>query len=371
MKKKVKKSSILRVGAVAAFAAAVALMIVAISGTVSDMKDAAIAKTADAILASAGVSDEKLISVPVVYYDQKMDACADLYDLEAREAVESRQFEWKECGYYNSEIEQGLADFYLSEDYLPVATGNGQLTSNRGIDFSRWFKATEGLSASYAGILKMNYRASGAEFSFVQDEFYPLDAAEFSKDDAVNADGHNHLFTMNFAVPFTVLKSGEESFAITADDDTFVYVGNELVIDMGGVHEATTGRFYITEEGEVFAGVGEEEMAYTGVKVDGASIVRIFHADRNSSESTFSVVFSKMNLSITNTKLADADSDEIQVAYDPTDPSYIGPLGETSVFRPDETKGLVILATIEGFAIIVLAISLIYAVSRCLRHARN
>ena len=370
MKKKMKKSSILGFGAMAAFAIAAGLMMVAIAGTVGELKETAVAKTADAILASAGVSEEKLISVPVLYYDQKMDACADLYNISGRAAVFQRQFEWTECGYYHSEVETGLAEFYLSDEYLPVATGAGELTSNRGIDFSRWFSAKEGESASYAGVLKMSYRAAGAEFSFTQEEFYPLDAAEFSAGDSVNRDGHNHLFTMNLAVPFTVLKSGDESFMITADDDTFVYLGNELVIDMGGIHGATTGRFRISEEGEVYAAVGDEEMSYTGVRVSDSSIVRIFHADRDSSESTFSIRFSRMNLSIINTELAEKEG-EIQVAYDPTDPSYVAPLGETTVFRPDETKGLIILVAIEGFAVKLFTIMFTCVVSRYWRRAHS
>lgn len=370
MKKKVQKASVLSLGAIAAFAIATAAMIFMISRTVGELKETAVAKTADAILASAGVSEERAVSLPVVYYDQKMDECANLYDSAARATVFKRQFEWSKCGYYHDEIEQGLAEYELSEDYLPVATGAGELTSNRGVDFSGWFEAVEGKNASYAGILKLNYRAAGAEFYFAQDEFYPLDSATFSAGDSVNEDGHNHLFTMSLAVPFTVLKSGEESFAITADDDTFVYVGDKLVIDMGGIHGATTGRFSISKEGEVFAAVGEEEMTYTGVRVEESSIVRIFHADRDSNDSVFSIRFSKMNLAVINTELANADG-EIQIAYDPSDPSYIPPLGETSVFRPDGTKGLITMIAVEGGVTIVLAIMLIYAVSRCWRRVHN
>ena len=77
-----------------------------------------------------------------------------------------------------------------------------------------------------------------------------------------------------------------------------------------------------------------------------------------------------MNLSIINTELAEKEG-EIQVAYDPTDPSYVAPLGETTVFRPDETKGLIILVAIEGFAVILFTIMFTCVVSRYWRRAHS
>ena len=90
-------------------------------------------------------------------------------------------------------------------------------------------------------------------------------------------------------------------------------------------------------------------------KSDG-SIVRIYHADRDSADSEFNVKFSGMNLSVTDAKLAKGSDDGVQVAYDPSDPTYVAPLGESSVFRPDSTKGLIVMATIEGVMIVVVSV---------------
>lgn len=365
MKQRKKKSQLFGGIALVVLGLGAVLAIVGLSNTVGEITEKAISKTPDAILASAGVSEEKLVSVPVLYYDQKPDDCVDLYDVSLSRAVYARQFEWTNCGYYNKELEQGLVEFELNEDYLPVATGAGRLTTNRGADTVQWFKAVDSRSKSYAGTLGMRYVANGARFIFESAEFYPLDEVESSKDESINIDGHNHLFTMNFAVPFTVLNSGEESFEITADDDTFVFVGNKLVLDMGGIHDAVIGRFAIHENGEIYAGVDDESLAYSGVTVaegDG-SIVRIYHADRDSFNSTFSVEFNGMNLSVTDTKLADSDSDGVQIAYDLSDPTYVAPLGESSVFRPDSTKGLIVMATIEGVMVVVVAV-LVVSVAR-------
>jgi len=359
MKKQKNKSRLFGWIALGVFGLGAMVAIFGMSNTISEIREVSVAKTPDAILASAGVSEEKLVSLPVLYYDQKADECVNLYDANLSDALYVRQFEWESCGYYNQEIEQGLAEFELDDKYMPVATGEGRLTSNRGVDFDRWFEATDNKSANYAGTLEMAYSADGAEFIFEAENFYPLDAAEFSKGDFVNDDGHNHLFTMNFAVPFTVLGSGAEEFTIKADDDTFVYVGNELAIDMGGVHEATTGRFVVRENGEIYAGVEDEELAYTGVNVQvgEGSIVRIFHADRDASDSMFDVKFSGMNLSVTSTELAQGEG--VQIAYDPSNPTYVAPLGESSIFRPDSTKGLIVLATVEGVVIVAVSVLMV------------
>lgn len=349
-----KKSRVMMMTGLGVFSVGLLLSIFGLSKTVENIDKIAISGEPEAILASAGVEEGSDISLPVSYFDQKADECVNLYDLGNNKELKSRQFEWSSCGYAYREIEQGLVEYELNEKYLPVATGAGKMMPDRGLtDLTRWFENVDGKSKAYTGTLKLTYEA-GAEFSFESDEFYPLDEVDFSAGDSVN-EKHNKLFTMNFVVPFTVTASGEENFEITADDDTFVFVGNRLVLDMGGIHEASTGKLSINEEGEVYASVDGEDLAYSGTTVtkDEGSIVRIFHADRDSKDSVFKVNFSKMNLNVVESKVAGTDG--VQVAYDPNDLSYVAPLGETSVVKPDGTKGYAIMATILGVAIISCA----------------
>ncbi|MBO7718424.1 fibro-slime domain-containing protein [Candidatus Saccharibacteria bacterium] len=339
------------------FGLGILLAIAGLSNMVGEVRDNLISKTPNALLASAGLDDGKEVSIAVSYFDQRADECVNLYDAASMNELKTRQFEWTSCGYYNKGLEQGLVEYYLDENYDLIGVG-GELMSNRGLaDLSRWSQSVEGKSQNYFGTLKMNYKASGAEFSYESDEFYPLDEVSFSSDDAVNKDGHNHLFTMNLVVPFTVLMSGDESFEITADDDTFVFIGNELALDMGGIHDALTGRVSISGSGEVYASVDGEEMAYSGINIseNSGSTVRIFHSDRDSENSVFKMVFHEMDLNVMNTRMAGVD-EGIQIAYDPTDPSFVAPLGETSVFYPDSTRGYMIMAMIFGIVVVVFSV---------------
>lgn len=318
-----------------------------------------LSKTPSAILASAGLDDGGEVALNVIYFDQLSDECVNIYDQNQNEALKSRQFEWTKCGYYSSRLEQGLVDYYLNDEYLPVAKG-GNLITNRGMtDFTRWFSNVAGKSQSYMGQIRLEYDKSNALFSYKSDAFYPLDDAKFSTNDSVNNDSHNHLFTMSFAIPFKSTASGEEHFTIDADDDTFVFVDDKLAIDLGGIHESMRGEFAINKKGEVYTSINDEDYAYSGISVEpgGGSIIRVFHADRDSAESTFGVMFNNINLDIVNSELADASG--AQIAYDPSDPSYIKPLGRSMTVRPDDTKGYMVIATIEGVAIVAIAILVI------------
>lgn len=356
-----------------AFAAVVLVVtLLGVSRTVDELGTEIAKNKADVILASADIDSDTLVKVPILYYDQKMDACVDLYDIHANNAVNARQFEWQSCGYYGSEIETGLVKPELDAMYLPVSVG-GLLLPNRGMsgdNFKRWFNAVDGVNSSYASTIGLTYDSENAKFSYESEEFYPLNEIAVPEE-SVNADENNHLFTLNLGVPFRALLSGDEEFAITADDDTWVFVGDALVIDMGGIHDATTGRFKINSEGEVYAGVEGENLAFTGVKLslDGGAIIRIFHADRNAASSVFKISFSNMVLNITNSSLAREDGG-VEVAYDPANPSYIPPLGESLTVEPNKTRALAGTISIQMLVIGVLAVIIIMVISVAWRYSR-
>ena len=358
MKKQAKKYQVVMVATLAVFGLGLVLAVAGLSKSVENIDTEMVAREPEAILASAGVTSGMDIDLPVMYYDQKADACADLYGAGAQKAAEARQFEWSSCGYHNKQLEQGLVDYNLGSDGLPVAEG-GKLLSNRGVkDMDRWFSAVDGQSMAYPGEIKLAYKVNEGvpTFTFNSNDFYPLGEADFSKSDSVNKDGKNHLFTMNFALPFVVAANGGEGIEVVADDDTFVFVGNNLVIDMGGIHDATKGRLMINESGEIYTAIGDEEFAYSGTTVEKGkdSIVRIFHADRDSDGSVFKIKLVGLNLTVVKTQVAGANG--VQVAFNPDDPGYVAPLGESLVFRPDNTRGYVILATILGAVVVVSAV---------------
>ena len=344
-----------------------------VNGAVDDLEVALNENTANAILASAEVKNDTVVSVPILYYDQVMDECVNLYDGDTT-TIRARQFEWDTCGYHESKLETGLVGAELDAEFLPVGVG-GELLSNSGLSgdsFSRWFKSVEGKSKSYASVLSLTYDDRIASFGYRSEDFYPLDEIDLAADESVNSDGHNHLFTLSLGVPFRVLADGREEFSIEADDDTWVFVGNSLVIDMGGVHDAMMGRFRINEVGEVYAAVGNIEFAYTGVTLnegDGA-IVRIFHADRNSKSSLFGVRMTNMVPNVMNTTLAKSEG-SVEVAYDPANPSYVAPLGESLAVGPDNRQSLMAMIVIQVVALGAMGALVVVSISVAYRYSRR
>ena len=359
-----KKNMIITGVAATGVVAAIAFTMVGLSNTVGELSTEISKTKVDAILANADITDNTTVAVPILYFDQVEDECVNIYDIHNNAALSARQFEWTKCDYHNKAIETGIVESELDADYLPVAVG-GELLSNKGVSgeaFDRWFHVVEGKSRSVPSVLNMSYDESTASFEYASDEFYPVDSTE----------EHNHLFTLSLGVPFQLRKSGEENFEITADDDTFVFINNKLVLDMGGIHDAKRGVVQIAESGEIYTAVDMQDLAYSGVTVDGGdnAVVRIFHADRDSSESVFKLKFNNMVLSMTNAALA-KNSDGVMVAYDPSDPSYVAPLGESMVSSPNHSRTM--LAASIGMASIlgVLAVVLILIISVAYRYSHR
>ncbi|MDO4611986.1 MAG: hypothetical protein Q4B29_00785 [Candidatus Saccharibacteria bacterium] len=339
--------------------AAVGFTVFSLSNTVKELSVEMGRSEADVILTSAEISDRAAVTVPILYYSQEKDACVNLYDTLGDSA--GRQFEWAECGYYNSAYETGLTEPDLNEEFLPVAAV-GKLLPNRGLDFSRWFSAVPGLSQNYGGTLTLSYLADEASFVYEDEEFYPLEKI---------VEGGGELFTLNLGVPISVLADGREEFSVTADDDTFVYLGSELVLDMGGVHEPMEGRLKIMENGEVYTAVGKESLAYSGVKVsegEGA-VIRVFHANRNSGESVFKLRFSNMLLNITNSSTL--ASGEVQVAYDPENPSFVAPLGESLTVKPNVSRAILVSAVTQIALLGALMLLFLLTISLVSRYSRR
>ena len=371
--KKQKIGQIISISILALTVVAMGVVLGGFIGTAQEISAVKDDNKADVILASANINNSTNVSVPILYYDQEKDACLDIYNISMNEAVSNRQFEWSDCGYYNSEVEAGMVSSKLDDQYLPIATG-GSLLENRGVNgenFKRWFNQVDGKSKSYAGTMNLSYNSETGSFEYKSDNYYPLDDITMKSDEFGNK-AHNHLFTLNLGVPFQALLNGGEKFVISADDDTWVFVGDTLVLDMGGVHDTISGNFIINEDGEVYASVNGEDLAFTGVKLKSgeSSIVRIFHADRNGISSEFNLDFANMLLNITNTSIASEDGG-VEVAYDPTNPSYIAPLGESLTVRPDNRKALMTMMVSQIVAMGALGSVIVMTISVAWRRSRR
>lgn len=256
------KHRICSVARIVACASFLMLAIIGVSSLVRAMSLENIAneKGVPAVWDVASLGNPDTITVPVDYWDQRQDSCTD----------ENRQFEWVICGYWTKGALQGVVKDHLGADGLPIPAFTNSTDSwnaNRdvftanvtghdpvqpGDNFYRWFHEVEGLSKYYPGEVtfqKVASDTSSSVYTFGRDGTFPLDNVDFSKDDEATQQGHNYHFSSHLSIPIKISADGKEMFEFSGDDDVWVFLNGQLVLDIGGLHEKLNGSFIINTDG--------------------------------------------------------------------------------------------------------------------------
>eukprot|EP01123_Difflugia_compressa_P010926 TRINITY_DN413_c0_g2_i3.p1 TRINITY_DN413_c0_g2~~TRINITY_DN413_c0_g2_i3.p1 ORF type:complete len:730 (+),score=192.29 TRINITY_DN413_c0_g2_i3:95-2191(+) len=116
----------------------------------------------------------------------------------------------------------------LDTNNLPVYNTNGCVTSSA--TFSQWFKST--LNVNQQANLKfvVPYNSVSNKYVYSGTPFFPIDGLYFGNENYE----HNYGFTFQSHNTFTYQKG--LSITISSDDDMWVFINNQLAIDLGGLH---------------------------------------------------------------------------------------------------------------------------------------
>ncbi|MGD0835805.1 MAG: fibro-slime domain-containing protein [Polyangia bacterium] len=204
-----------------------------------------------------------------------------------------RDFKMSTQGGTNPDFEHSPADDRgivldtLGSDGKPVYGDhpNGTATTHGADDFNQWYNDVDGVNIPY--VVALQFVQSGSIYTFaatigntggVPDvSYFPLDGLGFN-DTALGADGkmHNFSFTTEIHTSFTY--NGGEVFTFKGDDDVWVFINNNLAIDLGGIHAQETQSVNL-----------DSQASNLGITKGNSYSLAVFNAERHVNQSNFRI----------------------------------------------------------------------------------
>jgi len=142
-------------------------------------------------------------------------------------------------------IDAGMVQPILGPDQTPVYAGNPTTPSTPSgkAGFDLWFHDTPGVNLATNHDLKLTDDPNTPGGYLYEDRaFFPINDQLFGNEGRRN----NYHFTLEAHTSFVY--RGGEVFTFAGDDDVWVFIANQLVIDLGGTHTLRTASVSLDEQ---------------------------------------------------------------------------------------------------------------------------
>ena len=165
--------------------------------------------------------------------------------------------------------EEGLVKPVLGADRKPVFAHDGKTTTVSGPDaFNQWYRNVKDVNLPF--VLEVFFAPKDGTTSFQSNAFFPLDGQGFGNE------GNNHNFHFTTEIHTQFRYKGGEVFNFTGDDDVWIFINNQLVVDLGGVHGAKSAQLDVDAKAKDVA-----------IEVGNIYPFDMFQAERHTTESNF------------------------------------------------------------------------------------
>lgn len=171
--------------------------------------------------------------------------------------------------------DRGMVEPILGSDRKPVYAGKPTTptTPTGKAGFDVWYRDAPGVNMSKTIDLQLT-ALPGAQGVYVFDDrtFFPIDNDLFLNEGL----SHNYHFTLETHTEFVY--RGGEAFTFAGDDDVWVFIANQLAIDLGGLHQLQSQSVRL-----------DTVAARFGMKIGQKYPLDLFFAERHTVDSEFTV----------------------------------------------------------------------------------